>query len=1748
MTINRILKKTGKIILYVLGTVLVLVAILLIYINTSAGKNLIKNKAQAFLQKKLKTKVVIGAIDFSLPKWVELKGIYLEDEKKDTLLFGEQLSVDINMLQLVTGKIDIAKVAVKNVFANISRPANDTSFNYQFVINAFAGATKDTTVLTDTAALKISFKKLLLDDIRLNFTDNYSGTIFRAGIKSAEANFNQFQPDRLQFNVADFAAAGIVFNMVTTKQVAAVSNADTTAMNLLLDAGNIKLDDVNISYKDNVSGMLYANKVQHLSISKTNFDLAAENVALGTVVLNNSAIVFTAPKLAEKTGVDITATANNWKLKIAALQLNNDAVLYNDDNSKPVPGFDYAHLALTKINVNTGAIHYATDSIVAGINQIAFIDKSGFRVDTTHADIRYTDKGIEAAALYIKTPYSLIQNKLAVSYKDVKKITTEPQNSTVDIQLNKTVVGINDLYMLAPFVKKYMPENQFKNKEIRLSTTMNGSFKELNIPLLQLAGLDGTSINAKAVLYNITDTNKLGYDITIFNSSLPKADILKFLPPGNNELISKLPPVVTIGTHLKGDLKNSVVSLDINSTGFSLQGSGAIKNISNPAKLQYDVTVKNSRVEKSFIEALVPAGTIPPNVTLPNLMLLSGTIKGDMNNVAPDVTLRGSYGMAKISGYIHRFKDPAKATYDLSFATRDFEAGKLMQQDTVIGRITLHGYAKGTGFDYKKMVANIKGNVEQVEFNKYNYKNISLNAELKNGDITSNGSISDDNLRMHYDAKANVASTYPSIQANVRLDTIQLKMLNLYPDTLNASFNATIKANNLNPDSLDVYALVDSSRLTVNGKSYGLDSIFATGKTTNGENTVSLLSPLADIDLKGKFEYNHLQPSLVQYIDHYYNITDTAFGNIPPQQISFTGTIKQHPVVENFVPGFVYQNIVFTGSFASAEVDSALQLKATVPGLAYNGNGVSNGVIDIASHNNTITGHIDFDTLHVGTNKFYKTNLTAAIAGDSLSVLASTKDIQNRNRFLIGADVKQQNNAYNFSLKDSLLLNYKDWTVSPDNKITWSSAGILVNNFILNYDSSKIAAASTAAALNSPIDVTISNFKIRDITSMINSDTLLASGTINGKFSIAEFNKKLPAFTGSINIDSLQFMQQPVGDIKLVTEKSSENAISATMALTGNGNDVNVKGDYYLEDDNRQFDVEMKVTELKMATLQAFSQGNLVRSSGSIHGNISVNGKFTEPHWNGELAFDTTKFSIAQLGTSYAIDKQKIEFNYPEISLNNFTIKDSANNSVVLDGNVVSKSLTDYNLNLSIVSKNFTLVNVSKAFANQVYGFAAADADISVTGTSAVPVVEGNIRLTDNSDVTMVMPESNINKDAAKSVVRFIDRDTFALPEKVPFRTVNEVKPAFAQFLNYNLNIETSKAASLTIIIDPSTGDELKLKGDAQLNAGVDPGGNIILAGNYELNSGYYILNYQFLKKQFNLLPGSSIAFSGPATNAQINITAEYIANTSAKDLLGNEVGTVDPRLANTFKQDIPFRVLLTLKGTMQKPEISFGIELPDETKNIQISSELRTTIENKLTQLKGDVAATNRQVFSLLLFNRFVGEQSTDFFSTGSSGGGGGGAFSDIARQSVSKFLSAALDNIASDLFKGLDVDLNLNSYKDYSSGDAQQRTDLNIAVTKNFVNDRLSISVGKNFGIEGQDASAKAAQQKGSGFLPDVTVNYKLTQDGKYLMRAYKKTQFEVILDGYVIETGVAFIVTLDYDKFRDLFGKKNKSSAKQ
>ncbi len=733
--------------------------------------------------------------------------------------------------------------------------------------------------------------------------------------------------------------------------------------------------------------------------------------------------------------------------------------------------------------------------------------------------------------------------------------------------------------------------------------------------------------------------------------------------------------------------------------------------------------------------------------------------------------------------------------------------------------------------------------------------------------------------------------------------------------------------------------------------------------------------------------------------------------------------------------------------------------------------------------------------------------------------------------FISGAFIVADENVA-FFLTDSLILNYKKWALPAGNRITYSSAGISAIDFSLTSDSALIAVTNSTNIVGAPVDINLQNLDIRDIVGLFSSDPLIVSGLLNGKIVASEFERKLPLLTGTGAVQGFAIMRQVFGTLQ-VNAQMSDDTIHANAGLGENGNEFNVRGNLFLNRGSQQLEALLDITRLQMATLQGFMNGNMSNAAGSISGAIALKGKLLKPEWKGTINFDTTRFTLNKLGSSYTIENQKIALDYPAFSFNRFTIKDSLGNAMRISGNLCSRMQGEkkYDLQLDLSSRDFTAINALKAINNQLYGYAGIDADVSLSGNTAAPAISGFVHLNGKTDLTLVLPQKNTDNDAARSVVRFTNTKDGAIDKTRPV-TPGVGTTAARDTLFKNLVLLADRQVKLTIVIDPSTGDELKVSGVGELRPGTEQGSNMSIAGNYVLDSGYYELDNAFLKKRFNVIKGSTIYFDGTPGDAQVNIRAEYIVNTSAKDLLGNEVGSISPAVAKSFDQKIPFKVILFLKGALKKPGISFDIHLPEAG---SINSQLRYTLENKLVQLRSDASAINKQVFALLALGRFVGEQSTDFFK------GNETDFSNISRESVSKFLSAALDQLASDLFKGINVDLNINTFKDFISSEGMQTTDLNVAVSSDFLNDRLSVTVGKNFGIEAEDGSTKASRQKASRFLPDVTFNYKLSSDGKYMLRSYNKNQFEVILDGYVVETGVGFIVTMDYDKFEELFGRK-------
>ena len=111
------------------------------------------------------TKVAIGRIDVDFPKDVIVEKLYVESQEKDTLLFGEKVTVNINLFKLLNNKVDINSVEFHGISANIKRDA-DSVFNYQFILKSFESPTK-----ADSKPWKITVDKVDLDKIHFRFDD-----------------------------------------------------------------------------------------------------------------------------------------------------------------------------------------------------------------------------------------------------------------------------------------------------------------------------------------------------------------------------------------------------------------------------------------------------------------------------------------------------------------------------------------------------------------------------------------------------------------------------------------------------------------------------------------------------------------------------------------------------------------------------------------------------------------------------------------------------------------------------------------------------------------------------------------------------------------------------------------------------------------------------------------------------------------------------------------------------------------------------------------------------------------------------------------------------------------------------------------------------------------------------------------------------------------------------------------------------------------------------------------------------------------------------------------------------------------------------------------------------------------------------------------------------------------------------------------------------------------------------------------
>lgn len=1569
----------------------------------------------------------------------------------------------------------------------------------------------DTLLYAEKLQVDISLFKLLKNTVEVNNLE----------LKNIRANVKRVDPDST-FNFSFLVDA---FMSEEKKP----ENTEASAP-LKFRIDKVLFSDIGLRYHDDVAGNDVKVYLGEFRTKIKEFDLANQRYVIKNLSLKNSSLNYLQQKPLTQLVAHISNSVDSSKkqsgklptIEVQDFSFNKVKINYEDRLATTKAIADLNDLGLVNLKVDLTQNKYTADDARLNNSKVNFAFKPApsnnlqavkdtsatpasplalniKNVDFNNNSVQFDNLGAQPAA------------GLDFNHLNIRELSLGAQNfifSNGGITANvnkgslkeKSGFVLNQLRGDAVYTDKQIRLN---NLVVRTPNTAINSTAELNFSSLGDLTKHPERVQVSLKLNQTTIGLR---DAVYFSNAIPASY--------RNEKI-------TVNANINGYLNRlNIPQLQVSGLkNTHIDISGRVNGLPDVNKTYLDLNISRLSLTKSDMLVVIPKKSLPPSIQLPNYVNAKGNFKGSITDFNTNLNIQTDMGSAVI---VAAMKGPkGRESYNANVSLNNFNVGRLLKQQQTLGRVTARAKVSGSGLDPKNINARFNARVLSAQYNKYNYHNLDLSGNYTNQVVNVKGSMPDSNANFNLDARINLAGKYPSVKGNINLKQIDLQRLNFSTTELRLMGNIRADITTADVDHLNGNVFATGLQVVKDGKRFNVDTIQLKAVATATSNSLDLRSELLSAEVSGKYQLSKIGNALINQINKYYQFGEVT--SIPDQRIKFAVHIYNPKFLKDFVPQlttFVPSNI---NGLIDTQKDSLL-LNANFPKIVYNNFNIDSIRIAINNNDRRLNYNLTIRGVQSPSIALFNSEISGAAANNQLDLNVYLRDRQRKNRYVIGGIFRSIQKDFRFNIDpDKLLLNYEKWTVAPQNFIQFGQSGILANQFNLSQGSQLLSINSTNQTPNSPLRVEFKDFRIETLTRFAETDTTLVGGTINGLVDVKDLVDN-PKFEANLNVSKLRYQKDELGDLSVVVNNNRENAFQVDARLKG-VHELRASGFYYTAPQSA-LDLTVNIDRIDLREIESVSMGQVRQGKGTVTGQFSVRGELTSPKILGAVKFNDAAFNIAYINSYFTMPNQEIRFTNEGIRFDDFTLIDSLNKKAVVDGMIYTANFKDIRFNLDIKTDNFRAINSTAADNDMFYGTVYLTSNIKVHGDVNQPDVNMDVKINKGTKFFYAVPIFDPTVIDQDGIVQFIDADAPPFNGQRALK-VDSVSKSPMKGLNLVASIAVDPEAELNVVVDPANGDALTVKGEANLNATIDPSGKISLTGRYEISDGSYNLSVgPFSKKQFKLVKGSYIVWTGEPTAATVNLTALYEVMAAPIDLINEPENT-------QAKTKLPFQVYLYMKDELLKPTISFKIDLPEDDRGGAVGSVAYT----RLQYVNRDPNELNKQVFALLALNRFIANNPFQSLA------GGGGGVSTLARSSVSKLLTEQLNNLASDLIQGVDLNFGVNSSEDYSTGSLEQKTDLEVGLSKKLLNDRLTVTVGSSFGIEGP----KAPGQSSSNIAGNVNLDYLLSADGRYRLRFYRRNQNEGIVEGQIIETGLGFTLVVDYNKFREIFQSRKKKMRK-
>ena len=1242
-------------------------------------------------------------------------------------------------------------------------------------------------------------------------------------------------------------------------------------------------------------------------------------------------------------------------------------------------------------------------------------------------------------------------------------------------------------------------------------------------------------VNYNSLQYVADSIGKTGVMLQLHHSSLAAADVLFFaadlarnayFPKNKGEVIVMDGEVAGTVDHLS--LKDLNVKIG---SGTSAMVNGKLEYVLHPKRLYAQFTSFKITSSKQDILSLLPQTAIPQTLGLPEHFLAEGSFTGYLQNFNAKLKAETSFGNVTLEVIMEPHTLNKPGPYRLTIHTEKLDLGKLLKQPS-LGSMTLESTLEGARWDLARWESKIKLEVTEAVLKGYSYKDISLSGVMTSKSFVGTAQANDPNLSFVFNGGVNFDLQHPAATFTLDLKEANLKALNLSKQKLQVS---TYITSDIHDHFKNPIGKVDISKLLVirENKKYMLDSLVIRSEEKDSLFDVSIRSEFLQADMAGDFAVSQLPDALLDQMNEYFK-RQPAVPNKSTllQKFKFTLDLTDPEILRGaMIPGLEkIDPFSIKGSYNSETM--SLNVQAFIPQVIYSGVKLDSMKLTISSDRQHLGYQLHLAELSNPSLKFENLSLDGQLKDNGLGFQFSTRKDDSSQVLGIGGSLKSEAmKQYVLHLNQELILNAEAWNVDPSNSLTFTPTGLYANNLAISNGTSTLAVNSPEKSELAPLEVKFTDFDLATFSQLIENNKDLLRGLVNGQVTFEKQQGAL-AFKSDLRIRNLVFNAVPVGTITLKADNfESREKYALQLQIEGNGNDLLICGSYNTAEKPAAVDLEMNIHHLNLSSIEPFTFGQVTRMSGSMNGKVNLTGSIIKPSLSGELNFKESKFRPRLLNSYLTIHEGQLSFSDNKALMNNLVLYDSLSNKAILSGFADIHDLKAVVMDFQIKTDNFLALNTTWKDNSLYYGRIFLDSDIHLKGTVNAPTVDVKARLNKGSSLTYVKPEELVSKNESKGIVEFIDtlhRDSTAMVRRNDsLKTITTAKG-----IELYATINFDKTVQLKMMVDPESGDSLFVVGGGSLDFNLDRSGRSTLTGKYNISDGgYHLTISDIVKRDFKIEKGSSITWSGDVLDAYLDLSAIYTIKTSPIDLVQNEVAAMTEAEKNKYRNTLTFLVYLKMTGFISSPEITFDIQLSPDDKGA-----LNGAVNTRLGTLRLDESELNKQVFALLTLQRFIGDNPLD---NGDSGGG----LSSASRSSASKVLTRQLSTLSNKYVKFVNLDLGVNSFEDYSSGQEEGRTQLQLGVSKQLLNDKVTVRVGGNVELEGE----KAQQNNVSDMAGNLSVDYKLTHDGRYKLKAFRENEYENAIEGEITKTGMGVLYIRNYNTWKELLSKPAKLDKK-